>query len=53
MLLENFAGSGHRMFLLTRKTLAQPDNEAGAAEEFEVLGATGNGEMYTICCFLC
>ena len=30
------------MFLLSRKTLAQPGSEAGAVEEFEILGVTGN-----------
>ena len=31
------------MFLLNRRTLAQAGSETGAKEEFEILGATGNG----------
>ena len=35
-------GSGHRLFLLDRKVLAPVGARGGAAEEFAVLGATGN-----------
>lgn len=38
------AGSGHRLFLIDRKVLEPVGTEGGAAEEFAVLGATGNGE---------
>ena len=40
-----YAGSGHRMFLLSRKTVAPPGSDTGAQEDFEILGATGNGEV--------
>ena len=35
------AGSGHRLFLISRKTVAPLGSEAGPVEEFAVLGATG------------
>ena len=34
---------GHRLFLIDRKQLRTPGAADGAAEEFAVLGATGNG----------
>lgn len=37
-------GSGHRLFLIDRRQLRAPGlSPEGAAEEFHVLGATGNG----------
>ena len=36
-------GSGHRLFLIQRRALRPVGAEGGAAEEFAVLGATGNG----------
>ena len=38
------AGSGHRLFLLSRRAL-RTEETSPAAEEFDVLGATGNGEL--------
>lgn len=38
-----FADSGHRIFLLDRKTVAPIGSETGPIEEFTVLGATANG----------
>ncbi|KAK9916899.1 hypothetical protein WJX75_008503 [Coccomyxa subellipsoidea] len=35
-------GSGHRMFMLDRKTIAPLGSEGGPIEEFAVLGATAN-----------
>lgn len=34
-------GSGHRLFLISRKTVASVGAEGGPVEEFAVLGATG------------
>ena len=42
-LSDTRAGSGHRLFLIDRKLLAPVGSQEGAAEEFAVLGATGNG----------
>ncbi|GAB4820534.1 hypothetical protein N2152v2_007580 [Parachlorella kessleri] len=42
-------GSGHRLFLIDRKLLSPVGSEEGAAEEFAVLGATGNVYTVTIC----
>lgn len=39
------AGSGHRMFLISTKELAPAGAPAGRAQEFVVLGATGNGKL--------
>ncbi|KAK9801952.1 hypothetical protein WJX73_009971 [Symbiochloris irregularis] len=41
-------GSGHRMFLLSRATLAQAGSEGGAKEQFDILGATGNVYKVTV-----
>lgn len=38
-------GSGHRMFLLSRKVAAPIGSEGGPVELFDVLGATGNGRL--------
>lgn len=35
------AGSGHRLFLISRKTEASVGADGGPVEEFIVLGATG------------
>lgn len=37
------SGSGHRMFLINTKELAPAGAPEGRAQEFAVLGATGNG----------
>jgi hypothetical protein len=39
------AGSGHRMFLISTKQLAPAGAPDGRAQEFVVLGATGNGKQ--------
>lgn len=38
------AGSAHRMFLISSKAIWPAGAEGGRAQEFAVLGATGNGE---------
>ena len=42
-------GAAHRLFLVERKQLAAPGSEGGGAEEFAVLGATGNLYTVTVC----
>lgn len=39
------SGSGHRMFMLDRKTIGPLGSEGGPVEEFAILGATGNGAV--------
>jgi hypothetical protein len=41
-------GSGHRMFLISTKQLAPSGAPAGRAQEFVVLGATGNGKLLSL-----
>jgi hypothetical protein len=38
-----YAGSAHRMFLISTKELTPAGAEGGRSQEFTVLGATGNG----------
>ena len=40
---------GHRMFLINRVPLREAGDEGGAAEQFAVLGATGNGGWAVRC----
>lgn len=42
------AGSGHRLYLISRKTEAPVGAEAGPVEGFVVLGATGERLLRTI-----
>lgn len=41
----SYAGSGHRLFLIDRKLISPVGSEGGPVEEFNVLGATANGEL--------
>lgn len=43
-------GSGHRLFLISRKTVASAAAEGGPVEEFAVLGATGNAYTVKVGC---
>ena len=43
------AGSGHRLFLIDRKLIAPVGSDGGPVEDFNVLGATANGEKTVSC----
>jgi hypothetical protein len=44
-----FAGSAHRMYLISTKELAPAGAPGGRAQEFVILGATGNGACVCPC----